>query len=76
MKRRDAGNTIKVLVGKRPLTNIGELELNIRKLNSALAGKANHLRRQVEGQHLLGTLGQTPRERTGAAANFQHVTTV
>ena len=72
----DAGNAIEVLDRKRPIKNIGELELNIRKLRGALAGNANHLRRQVKGQHVLGTLGQLPCERTGAAADFQNVLTV
>ena len=76
MKRGDRGNTIVARDWKRSHTNVGELKLNIRKLSRALAGEANHLRREVKGQHTLGTLGQAPCEATCTAADFHDVVTV
>jgi len=76
MEGRDAGNTVAALIRQRPISNVSEFELKIRKLRRALASEANHFRRQVEGQHVLGTFSQSPGKPASAAANFQCVMTI
>lgn len=76
MKSGDSGDAVEVLVGKRQIENVGELEVNVGKLRRALAGEANHLRRQIKREDMLCAFGETACEGAGAATDFQCFTVV
>lgn len=76
MQGGDAGDAVELLVSELPITNVGELEVDVEKLRRTLAREANHFGRQVKGQHVVGTFGETPGEGARTATDFEGVMAV